>query len=83
MKPLKVVGTIDDEVQMKEPVYVIGPVTHRGANVIHRNNHADYVDCRGFYNILIYLEDFKEYLPALYNVGFGQLCQHITTEVYY
>ena len=44
MKPLKVLDAIDDEGQMKEPVYVIGTVTKRGDKVMHRKNHADYVD---------------------------------------
>ena len=43
MKPLKVLGAIYDEGHLKEPVYTIGTVTHRGANLIHIKNHADFV----------------------------------------
>ena len=66
---------------MKEPVYAIGPVTQRVANAMHGNNHSGYVDFRGFYNIVRYLQDFKEDFLALYHVGVGQFCPHITTEV--
>ena len=52
MNPLKVIGAIDDEGKLKETIYVIGSVTQRGANVMHVKNHDDYVDYRGFYNIL-------------------------------
>ena len=61
-------GAIYDEGQLKEPVHAIGPVTYRGANVMNGKNHADYVEFRGFYNILRYLQDFKEDFPALYHV---------------
>ena len=44
MKSLKVLGAIDDEGRLKEPVYDIGPVTQRVANVMHGKNHANYVD---------------------------------------
>ena len=81
MNPLKVLGAIDDKGQLKEPVCEIGPVTHRGANVMHGNNHTDYVDWWVFYNIVRYLQDFKEDFPAIYHVGVGQFCPKITTEV--
>ena len=81
MKPLKVLGAIYDEGQLKEPVYKIGPVTQRGSNVMHGNNHADYVDFQVFYNILRYLQDFKEDFIALYHFGVGQFCPRITTEM--
>ena len=46
MKPLKVLVSIYDEDQLKEPVYAIGTVIHSGDNVMHGNNHANYVDCQ-------------------------------------
>ena len=49
--------------------------------MIHGKNHACYVDFQVFYNIVRYLKDFKEYFIALYHVGVGQLCIHITAEV--
>ena len=44
MMPLKVLGVIDDDVKLKEPVYAIVTVTQRGANVMHEKNHTNYVD---------------------------------------
>ena len=44
MKPFKVLGEIDDKGKLKEPVYGIGPVTQRGANMMHGKNHANCVD---------------------------------------
>ena len=81
MKPLKLLGAIDDEGKPKKPVYVIGPVTQRGDNVIYVNNHAGYVGCRVVYKILRYLQDFKEGFPALYHIWVGQLCPLVTAEV--
>ena len=81
MNPLKVLGAVYGEDQMKETIYAIGTVTERGANVMHGKNHADYVGWRGLYNILKYLQDFKGDFPALCHVGSGQVCPHITTEV--
>ena len=46
MKPLKVLVSIYDEGQLKEPVYAIGPVIHSGDNDMHGKNHANYVDCQ-------------------------------------
>ena len=46
MKPLKVLVSIYDEGELKEPVYAIGTVIHSGDNVMHGNNHANYVDCQ-------------------------------------
>ena len=60
MKPLKVLAAIDDVGHLKEPMYVTVPVTHRGADVMHVKNHANYVDCQVLYNILSYMQDFKE-----------------------
>ena len=47
----------------------------------YKKNHANYVDCKGFYNIVRYLKDFKEAFHDLYHVGVDQFCPHITTEV--
>ena len=74
-------GAIDDEGQTKKPLYEIGPVEQRGANVMHVNNHVNYVEFQWFYNILRYLQDFKEDFTILYHVGVGKFCPHITTEV--
>ena len=74
-------GAIDGWGHQKEPVYAIVQVTYRVNNVIHGKNHADYVDFQVFYNIMRYLQDLKEYSPALYHVGVGQFYPNITTEV--
>ena len=68
MNPFKVLSAIDDEGQLKEPVYVIGPVTHRGANLMHLKNHSDCFDWIVLFNIVRYMHDFKEYVPSLYHV---------------
>ena len=44
-------------------------------------NHAEYIDGAGKYNIAKYLQDHKVQFPAIYNVGIGQLCPHVSTEV--
>ena len=83
MEPLKVLGAIDASGQLKEPVYAFGPVKERGVNLPgkgHRN-HADYVDKKGYYDIAKYLDDMKTKFPSISNVGTGQLCPHISTEV--
>ena len=77
--PLKVLGVIDDDVKLKEPVYAIVTVTQRGANVMHEKNHTNYVDWWGLYNIVRYLQDFREDLPVLYHVVVSQLGPKITT----
>ena len=82
MKALKVLGSIDDVGDPKEPVYEIGPVKSRGKNLDKRQkNHADYMDEKGGYDIVSYLNDFSDRFPALSHVGIGQLCPHISTEV--
>ena len=65
MKPLRVLGEIDYEGHPKEPVYAIGPMTQRGATVMHGNKHSNYVEWRGLYNTVRYLQDFKGDFPAL------------------
>ena len=81
MNPLKVIGAIYEEGNSKEDMCAIVPVTQMGDNVIHGNNHSDYVDCLEFYNIIRYLQDFKEKFPSLYHVGVGQFCPHTTKDV--
>ena len=81
MTPLKVIGAIDDEGQLKKIVYVIGPVTQRDFNVMHRKNLANYVYYWVFHNIVRYLQDFMEAFTDLYHVGVGQFWSHTATEV--
>ena len=82
MKPLTILGWIDENGDPKEPVYEIGPVVMKGKNLDHKGrNHADYVDKTGDYDIVRYLTDFADRYPALNHVAIGQLCPHVTTEV--
>jgi len=83
MEPLKVLGAIDENGQPREPIYAFGPVMERGLNLPGKGkrNHADYVDGKGYYNLTQYLDDMKEKFPSSSNMGMGQLCPHITTEV--
>ena len=81
MNPLKVIGAIYEEGNPKEDMYAIVPVTQIGDNVMHGNNHSDYVDFRGFYNIIRYMKDFKEMFPSLYHVGVGQFCRNTKKDV--
>ncbi|KAL7474787.1 hypothetical protein ACHAW6_000739 [Cyclotella cf. meneghiniana] len=81
MKPIKVLGAIDDVGDPRETVYEIGLVIKLGKNLNNRSrNHADYVDERG-YDIVCYLTDFADRFPSLYHVCIGQLSPHISTEV--
>ena len=82
MKPVKVLGAIDDVGDPREPVYEIGPVIKPGKNLNNRSrNHADNVDEKSGYDIVQYVTDFADRFPSLYHVGIGQLCPHISTEV--
>ena len=83
MSPLKVLGDLDINNQLQEPVYAMGPVKVKGENLPGKgkHNHADYVDRKGYYDIVKYLTHHNDIFPALYLVGVGQLCPHISTEV--
>ena len=81
VEPKKVLGAIGDDGQYKEPILSLGPVLKRGKNLPSGKNHADYVDGKGYYNIVQFLEDHEKYFPGLFQVGVGQLSPHITTEV--
>ena len=82
MRPITVLGAIDDVGDPREPVYEIGPVIKPGKNLNnHSNTHADYVYEKGGYDIVRYLTDFADRFPSLYHVGIDQLCPHISTEV--
>ena len=81
MKPLKVLGEIDDEGQPKESMYAIGTVTQRGSNVMHGKNHSNTVDFQLFHKNVRYLPKSNEAFPDLYHFGLGRFYPHITTEV--
>jgi len=83
MEPKKKLGAIDEDGQPKEPVYELGPVLAggRGKDLPSKRNHADYISGNGHYDIVRYLVDHKKYFPALYSVGLGECCPHLSTEV--
>ncbi len=67
MKPIKVLGAIDDVGDPREPVYEIGPVIKPDKNLYNcSRNHADYVNEKGGYDIVCYLTDFADRFPSLY-----------------
>ncbi len=53
----------------------------RGENLPTGNNHADYIDKNGSYNIVKFLKDHVSIFPTINKVATGQLCPHITAEV--
>ena len=81
MKPLRVLGAIDDDDQPKEPVYSFGPVVSRGKNLPSKKNHADYVSSSGYYDFVKMLEYHKSYFPAIHSVLVGQAAPVLHTEV--
>jgi hypothetical protein len=81
MKSQRELGFIDEEGNPQEPIYAIGEVIAAGKNLPSKRNHAEYIDKTGHYNIVKYLQDHQAQFPAVYHVGVGQLCPHISTEV--
>jgi hypothetical protein len=82
MKPSLVLGAYTEDGDLRDvPLYQIGAVVKRGKNLPSKFNHANYVDDKGHYNLVQYLEDHRAIFPGIYEVGIGQLCPHITTEV--
>jgi len=83
MEPKKILGAINKEGQPKEPVYELGPVMAGGRrkDLPSKCNHADYISGNGHYDIVKYLVDHKKEFPALYSVGLGECCPHLSTEV--
>ena len=82
MKPFLILGSVDAEGQPRDrAVYSIGPVVKEGVNLPSGHNHAEYIDKSGHYNLVKYLEDHKTEFPAIHEIGIGQICPHISTEV--
>ena len=83
MEPKKVLSAIDENGQPKEPVYELGPVLAdgRGKDLPSKRNHADYISGNGHYDIVRYLVDHEKHFPAIYLVGIGECCPHLSTEV--
>ena len=81
MKSQHELGFIDEEGNPQEPIYAFGEVIAAGNNLPSKRNHAEYIDKAGHYDIAKYLLDHRDQFPAVYHVGVGQLCPHISTEV--
>ena len=82
MKALKTLGTYDEDGHvLEEPVYSFGPVIERGLNLPSGKNHVDYIDSKGYYDIIKYNLDHEEYFPAMGVTVVGKLGPHLTTEV--
>jgi hypothetical protein len=81
MKPLVVLGAIDEGGQPREPIYAFGPVIEKGENLPGGRNLADYIDHKGHFAIVRYVTDHKAKFPTLNKVIVGQVAPHISTEV--
>ena len=81
MKPLVVLGAIDEGGQPREPIYAFGPVIEKGENLPGGRNLADYIDHKGHFAIVRYATDLKAKFPTLNKVIVGQVAPHISTEV--
>ena len=88
MKPLKVLGAIKKDAQPCNPVYAIGKVLERGANLPGENDkksskdHTDYIDDSGQYNVVGHAKDHgKIMFPWMVYVVVGQIA-HIHSEIH-
>ena len=68
-------------VPRNSPILSLGKVQERGNNLPSGQNHADYIDDNGNYDIVSFFIDHKTTFPFLSKVIIGQLAPHITTEV--
>jgi hypothetical protein len=53
----------------------------RGEKLPTGQNHADYIDKNGSYDIVTFLKDHVSMFHTINKVATGQLCPHITAEV--
>jgi len=83
MKPTKSLGSYDqDGNPLADPVLVIGEVISKGEDLPSGKNHADYIDKKGYYDVVKCLQDHKtSEFKGLSKVFIGTLAPHITTEV--
>jgi len=81
MTAKRCLGFTDEEGNPKDPVYAIGEVITAGKNLPSKCNHSQYINKSGHYDIGWYLLDHNVHFPAIYHVGVGQFCPHISTEV--
>ena len=62
MKPNKVLGALGHEDDpVKDVVFELGPVTQKGEKLDSNQNHEDYIDDSGYYDITKYLDDHWAY----------------------
>ena len=84
MKAHQTLGVVDERGQPKEPVYELGPVLERGDDFYvcgdTRLNHADYIDKKGYFDILQFYEETKHLYPDLVYLCLGKLGHHSCQE---
>ena len=82
LKPTKTLGSFHEDGNPRDlPILAIGEVIKKGDNLPSGKNHANYIDKKGTYDIVGYMEHHKSMFRGLANVFVGQLAPHITTEV--
>ena len=59
----------------------LGPVTKKDLDLPSGHNHAEYVNDKGYYDLIQYNLDHQFEFPGLSTIIIGQLGPHITTEV--
>ena len=64
-----------------EPILHVGRVIKKGKDLKSGKNHASYVDKFGHYSLEKYLSDHAKTFPGIHNVGVGEICPHVSTEV--
>ena len=81
---------VDEGHLRKDPILCIGPVLERGKGLPSGKNLADYIDKKGYFNLVKYAQDHSQKamkgsaappFVGTGNVILGQLSPHITTEV--
>ena len=82
MKKVKVPGAYDDVGHLRvNPILFIGPVVKEDNNPPSGQNHANYMNKKGYYDVVQVFLDTEHYFPTLSIVVVGQLSPHVTTKV--
>jgi hypothetical protein len=83
VKPVIALGVVTEANQPKEAALIMGPVNKSGKDLPSTvvSNHANFIDKKGYYDIVAFFVHHKEDFPSLYKVVVGQLAPHISTEV--
>ncbi len=83
MQKTKSLGTYaydNDGNPRDSPFITFGGVIEKGENLPTGNNHADYIDIKGKYDIVRYFQDHGDVFPNLSKFFIGSLAPHITTD---